>query len=292
MGGERRTPGEAVDALEEAVEVIRAAWDTSRRSVRFAGDHYPVAGAHPGPAPAHDVEIWLGAYKPRMLRLTGARADGWLPSMGYADPPDLPAMHALVDEAAVEAGRSPADVRRLYNVFGTFGRGDGWLTGTPRDWAEKARGADDRAGHQHVRARHRRPRRHPAVRWRGRPRGAAPRRGRARRPAPAGRHRAGPRGRRGREHHRGPDVRVRRPHHARRRTPAERDPRLGRVGPPDRTRARPGAHLHRRRPRPGPAPGRRARPPAPGACAPCATSSTRSRPGCSTSAARAPPSTR
>ncbi|GAB3678789.1 LLM class flavin-dependent oxidoreductase [Angustibacter aerolatus] len=140
VGGERRTPGEAVDALEEAVEVIRAAWDTSRRSVRFAGDHYPVAGAHPGPAPAHDVEIWLGAYKPRMLRLTGARADGWLPSMGYADPPDLPAMHALVDEAAVEAGRSPADVRRLYNVFGTFGRGDGWLTGTPRDWAEKLAG--------------------------------------------------------------------------------------------------------------------------------------------------------
>ncbi len=61
-------------------------------------------GAHPGPAPAHDVEIWLGAYKRRMLALTGRKADGWLPSMGYADPPELAAKNAAIDEAAAKAG--------------------------------------------------------------------------------------------------------------------------------------------------------------------------------------------
>ena len=57
--------------------------------MRVEGKHHRVVGLHPGPAPAHPVEIWLGAYKPRMLRLTGRLADGWLPSMGYAAPADL-----------------------------------------------------------------------------------------------------------------------------------------------------------------------------------------------------------
>lgn len=117
-GGPRRTPGESVDALAEAVEVIRAAWDTSARAIRVEGEHYRVVGAHPGPAPVHPVEIWLGAYKPRMLRLTGAKADGWLPSMGYAEPDALPAMTAAIDAAAEDAGRDPASIRRLYNISG------------------------------------------------------------------------------------------------------------------------------------------------------------------------------
>jgi len=62
------------------------------------------------------VEIWLGAYKPRMLALTGAKADGWLPSMSYVELGDLPRMNAAIDAAAVEAGRSPSEIRRLLNV--------------------------------------------------------------------------------------------------------------------------------------------------------------------------------
>ena len=58
-----------------------------------------------------------------MLRLTGRYADGWLPSMGYADPDALPEMNDAIDTAARDADRDPAAVRRLYNVFGSFGRG-------------------------------------------------------------------------------------------------------------------------------------------------------------------------
>ena len=86
MGGPHRTTAEAADALEEAIPIIRGALDVGpeRRVVRGEGQHYPVPGYPPGPPPAHRVEIWIGAYKPRGLRLIGRMADGWVPSFGYA----------------------------------------------------------------------------------------------------------------------------------------------------------------------------------------------------------------
>jgi alkanesulfonate monooxygenase SsuD/methylene tetrahydromethanopterin reductase-like flavin-dependent oxidoreductase (luciferase family) len=115
-GGPRRTPGEAVAALAEGIEIIRATWDNARRSVRVEGEHYRVVGAHPGPAPAHAVEIWIGAIGPRMLALTGRSGDGWLPSQAYVPPDQLAEKNARIDAAAVAAGREPAEIRRLYNV--------------------------------------------------------------------------------------------------------------------------------------------------------------------------------
>jgi alkanesulfonate monooxygenase SsuD/methylene tetrahydromethanopterin reductase-like flavin-dependent oxidoreductase (luciferase family) len=81
FGGHRRTPGEAVEALDEAIDVIRLLW-SNERSVSFAGRHYRLEDARPGPQPAHPIGIWVGAFKPRMLRLVGRKADGWLPSLG------------------------------------------------------------------------------------------------------------------------------------------------------------------------------------------------------------------
>ncbi|GGO62762.1 LLM class flavin-dependent oxidoreductase [Nonomuraea cavernae] len=138
VGGPRLDAPRGVDALEEGIRVIRAMWDTTSSPVRVDGEHHRVVGAHPGPAPAHDVAIWLGAYKKRMLALTGRVADGWLPSSAYAAPDTLPALHQIIDEAAVAAGRRPGDVRRLYNIQGTFaGRGTGFLNGPAGTWAEQ-----------------------------------------------------------------------------------------------------------------------------------------------------------
>lgn len=137
MGGRKLTPGQGVDQLAEAIEVIRAFWDTSQRSISFEGEYFRVKGAHPGPEPRHPIGIWLGAYKPRMLRLTGSKADGWLPSTGYADPPELPEMNARIDEAALEAGRDPGAIRRMYNLLGRFGSDQGWPRGEARDWPEQ-----------------------------------------------------------------------------------------------------------------------------------------------------------
>ena len=132
-GGVRLTRGEA---LEEAIGVIRAMW-AGEGSVRLDGAHHRAVGLHSGPAPAHPVGIWVGALKPRMLRLTGRLADGWLPSQGYAAPDTLGPMNARIDEAAAAAGRAPEAVRRLYNVSGSFGSGGGFLRGRPTDWAEQ-----------------------------------------------------------------------------------------------------------------------------------------------------------
>src|SRR5258705_2899237 len=52
-GGRRLAPGEAVDALGEAIAIIRQVWDAGQRGgVRVSGAHHRVAGAQPGPAAA------------------------------------------------------------------------------------------------------------------------------------------------------------------------------------------------------------------------------------------------
>jgi alkanesulfonate monooxygenase SsuD/methylene tetrahydromethanopterin reductase-like flavin-dependent oxidoreductase (luciferase family) len=126
-GGTRLTPGEAVDALEEGVAVVRAIWGQGPKPAA-------VKGARPGPAPAHPIAIHLGAYKPKMLRLTGKVADGWLPSLGYIQVEELAAANATIDRAARDAGREPTEIRRLLNVMPDA------LGGGPRQWVEQLAG--------------------------------------------------------------------------------------------------------------------------------------------------------
>ena len=117
MGGPVRSPGEALAALAEAIEVIRLMW-SGERSVRFQGEHYQLAGARPGSAPLHDIGIWIGVTGPRALALTGRTADGWIPSMAYVPPSAALTAQTIIDNAAREAGRDPAAIRRIYNVGG------------------------------------------------------------------------------------------------------------------------------------------------------------------------------
>ncbi|TBN56514.1 LLM class flavin-dependent oxidoreductase [Glaciihabitans arcticus] len=139
MGGTKLTPGQGVSALDEAIDVIRGIWDADeRRPLRIEGEYYHLRGAKRGPAPAHDIPIWLGALKPRMLRLTGTKADGWLPSLAYLQPGDLESSNAAIDEAARAAGREPREVRRLLNVGGQFAaRNGGMLDGPAEQWVEQ-----------------------------------------------------------------------------------------------------------------------------------------------------------
>ncbi|MEU3301391.1 MULTISPECIES: LLM class flavin-dependent oxidoreductase [unclassified Streptomyces] len=145
MGSRRLTAGEAVEALREGITVIRELWDTDTRGgVRHHGRFYELDGAKRGPRPAHDIAVWVGAYKPRMLALTGALGDGWLPSIEYlprgAD--SLPEMNALIDEAAASAGRSPSAVRRLMNFLGAeiSPTSRGLLNGPLTAWPEQIAG--------------------------------------------------------------------------------------------------------------------------------------------------------
>jgi alkanesulfonate monooxygenase SsuD/methylene tetrahydromethanopterin reductase-like flavin-dependent oxidoreductase (luciferase family) len=136
-GGPRRSPGAALEALAEAIEVIRKIW-SGERNLRFQGKHYRLRGAHSGPVPAHPIGIWLGVYGPRALRLAGRMADGWVPSF-KGDLGALTDMSKRLDEAALEAGRDPASLRRILNVNGviTDGASTGMLQGPVNQWVEE-----------------------------------------------------------------------------------------------------------------------------------------------------------
>jgi alkanesulfonate monooxygenase SsuD/methylene tetrahydromethanopterin reductase-like flavin-dependent oxidoreductase (luciferase family) len=140
MGGPRRSPGGAVRSVEEAIRVMRLVW-SEERSVRFDGDIYTLNGMKPGPHPIHEIGIWVGAGGPRMLDLIGRLADGWVPSMGWATPDRLPAMHERIDEGAEKAGRGPEEIQRVYNISGRIGQmGDGLLEGPVSKWVETLSG--------------------------------------------------------------------------------------------------------------------------------------------------------
>ena len=138
MGGKRLSPGESVEALGEAIDIIRGMLDAGDGTpLTFNGTHYHFSGAQRGPAPSHMIPIWLGAYKPRMLRLVGQKADGWLPSLSYLKAGELQAGNKIIDLAAQEAGRYPREIRRLLNIGGQFSTTrSGFLTGSSQQWVD------------------------------------------------------------------------------------------------------------------------------------------------------------
>jgi probable F420-dependent oxidoreductase len=109
-----RTPGEKVEALAEAVDIIRGLWRESPFS--YHGRHFHVQEAEIEPKPAHRIPIWLGTYGPRSLELTGRVADGWNPSFAYAPPEIVGEMRDRVRGAAEDAGRDPEAIECAYNV--------------------------------------------------------------------------------------------------------------------------------------------------------------------------------
>jgi alkanesulfonate monooxygenase SsuD/methylene tetrahydromethanopterin reductase-like flavin-dependent oxidoreductase (luciferase family) len=129
LGGRRLPADGARAALEEAVLVVRALWDGPPRD-----------GAGLGPAPVHRIGVWLGVTGPRSLALAGRVADGWIALSSRLPPARLPDAQRRIDEAALEAGRDPADIRRIYVLNGSIGRCDGsgaagLLKGDPARWA-------------------------------------------------------------------------------------------------------------------------------------------------------------
>ena len=52
--------------------------------------------------------------------MIGRLADGWLPSLGRVGIEDLAAMQEIIDGAARNAGRDPAEIRRMLNLSGSI----------------------------------------------------------------------------------------------------------------------------------------------------------------------------
>ncbi|GAA0548284.1 LLM class flavin-dependent oxidoreductase [Actinomadura livida] len=134
-GGGRLGAAAARRALEEAVQVIRLHW-SDQNGLRLHGDHYRFTTVQGGPAPAHQIGIWLGVTGPRGIDLAGRVADGWLAPSSLVPPKRLADGQLRLDAAAAAAGRDPADIRRGYVLEGAIdGQGSrGFLHGPSRQW--------------------------------------------------------------------------------------------------------------------------------------------------------------
>ena len=99
-----------VEQLDEALQIIKALW--SERKVTFTGAHYRVFEAECEPKPDPIPPIMVGAFKPKMLRITAKFADEWnVSSTGIV------AYRRLVEafeRACADVGRDPATIKRSW----------------------------------------------------------------------------------------------------------------------------------------------------------------------------------
>jgi len=114
VGGTAPSPAGKIDGLAEAIQIIRGAWTCA--GYTQDGRHHSVRDLEMEPKPARPIPVWLGTFGPRALAVTGALADGWIPSLGYMPTEQIPAMRQRIDAAAQAAGRRPDDIRGILNL--------------------------------------------------------------------------------------------------------------------------------------------------------------------------------
>ena len=105
-------------ALGETIPILRSMWATDRNPVHAAGPAHRVPGADPGPAPAHDVPIWLSGTDDTLVDVAVRTADGWWmdATASDVDPSTVSSAQFRLDVAARRARRDPAEIRRLLTV--------------------------------------------------------------------------------------------------------------------------------------------------------------------------------
>ena len=91
----------------EQITLLRRLW--TEQSVTFDGEFHKVTGAGIAPLPVQrPIPVWIGAASAPGFKRAGRLADGWFPMMGPG--PSLDEARAVVERAAVEAGRDPASI--------------------------------------------------------------------------------------------------------------------------------------------------------------------------------------
>lgn len=110
--------GVRVEQLGETLQIIRAMW--TEKQVTYAGRHYHVNGAFCLPKPDPLPPIMVGAFQPRMLRLTAKYADWW--NASSSSPCKYQRMMGELERACAEVGRDPASIRRTWGGGIAIGR--------------------------------------------------------------------------------------------------------------------------------------------------------------------------
>ena len=102
--------GVRAEQLAETLQIIKALWTEPRAT--FHGKHYHINDACCEPKPDPLPVIMVGAFKPKMLRLTARYADWWnVSSIGVQT---YRRRVGEFEQACAELGRNPATVRRSW----------------------------------------------------------------------------------------------------------------------------------------------------------------------------------
>jgi alkanesulfonate monooxygenase SsuD/methylene tetrahydromethanopterin reductase-like flavin-dependent oxidoreductase (luciferase family) len=99
-----------VEQLEEAVQIIQKMW--REKTVTFEGQHYRVIEARCEPRPVPLPPIMVGAFKPKMLRLTAKYADWW--NVSSTSLSSYRRMVERLEKYCLELGRDPSTIRRTW----------------------------------------------------------------------------------------------------------------------------------------------------------------------------------
>ena len=99
-----------VEQLEEALQIIKAMWTEERAT--FAGRHYHVSDARCAPRPDPIPLVMVGAFRPKMLRVTAKYADWWNVSSTGVEA--YKHMAEECERACAAIGRDPATLRRTW----------------------------------------------------------------------------------------------------------------------------------------------------------------------------------
>jgi probable F420-dependent oxidoreductase len=92
---------------DEQIELLRRLW--TEPSVTHHGRYEQVTGAGLAPLPVQrPIPLWFGGQSPAAYRRIGRLADGWFPQVPPG--PKLEAARAVIDQAATDTGRDPADL--------------------------------------------------------------------------------------------------------------------------------------------------------------------------------------
>jgi alkanesulfonate monooxygenase SsuD/methylene tetrahydromethanopterin reductase-like flavin-dependent oxidoreductase (luciferase family) len=118
-GWELHSPGERVDMLDEALEVIRSLLNERRTS--YAGRYYQLDDAPFQPKPVQArLPIMIGAQKTRMLALVAKHADIW--NLNH-NPAAMREFGVTLRRACEAIGRDPAEIRwSAFAMAGDLGR--------------------------------------------------------------------------------------------------------------------------------------------------------------------------
>ena len=117
------SPGERVTDLVDAIAIMRGLW--ANETFTYQGRMFSVEECSAPPAPLGPIPIIIGAGGPRMLKYTGANAEGWIKNGGWPESHEqyLDLLGPL-EAAAEAAGRDPSTIYRVLNGTGYIGDED------------------------------------------------------------------------------------------------------------------------------------------------------------------------